>query len=474
MAGTRAQSTAVVWFRRDLRLSDNQALAAALSGFDRVVPLVVWDPVLTSAAGSNRLAFLSGCIKCLNQSLAGQLVIRSGDPARVVAATAAEAGAAAVLATADFGPYGTERDRRVASALGGGPDLVFVDTPYAVAPGTLLSRGGTPFRVFSSFARSWREQGWQGPAGRPSLKNVSRGGLRDGKRIATPKPEASIPAPGEAAGHRALDGFLRSRAGRYRHDRDRPDLDATSRLSPYLKFGCLHPRQVLTRLEPGNDDHVAFETELCWREFYADVLFHRPDAARRAYRPEWRRFEWDTGAGADRRFEAWTEGRTGYPIVDAGMRQLGAKGWMPNRVRMITASFLVKDLHVDWRRGARWFMQRLVDADLSSNQLNWQWIAGSGNDAAPYFRVFNPVTQGRRFDPDGAYVRRWVPELRGIAAPAIHEPWLHAGSTSYPPPLVDHAMERQEALARYRRLRLPPMEEASPGCAPPKCKGTIA
>jgi deoxyribodipyrimidine photo-lyase len=253
-----------------------------------------------------------------------------------------------------------------------------------------------------------------------------------------------------------LDAFINGAAVRYKNERDRPDTDSTSRLSPYLRFGSLHPRQILVQLEPARPDHDTYATELCWREFFADVLHHRPDAARRSYRPEWRNFPVDSGPDADERFGAWCQGRTGYPIVDAGMRQLLGEGWMHNRVRMIVASFLVKDLHLDWRRGARWFMEHLVDGDLASNQLNWQWVAGSGTDAAPYFRVFNPVTQGRRFDPEGVYVRRWVPELGRAPIEWIHEPWRTVGRAidlaDYPPPIVDHATEREEALARYHRM----------------------
>ena len=447
--------TALVWFRRDLRLSDHPALSAALDGFDRVVPLFIWDPVLVSTSGPNRLAFLHGCVRELGDSVGGRLVIRSGDPERMVAEAAAEAGAEAVYITADFGPYGTERDARVEAALGRpGVDLVRVDSPYAVAPGTLVTSGGTPFQVFTPFARAWRAHGWDGPGRRPSLARLDRAGLEDGEVPRCGDVSAALPRPGEEGAHDRLDSFLRGPVDRYGRDRDRPDADGTSRLSPYLRFGCLHPRQILDRLEPGHGHHDRFETELCWREFYADVLFHRPDSARRSYRLEWRDFPVDEGADADERFRAWVDGRTGYPVVDAGMRQLLAEGWMHNRVRMIVASFLVKDLHLDWRRGARWFMQHLVDGDLASNQLNWQWVAGSGTDAAPYFRVFNPVTQGGKFDPEGDYVRRWVPELKAVPGAAVHEPWkLPEVPAGYPPPIVEHAAGRQEALSRYGRLR---------------------
>lgn len=487
--------TALLWFRRDLRLSDHPALRAALTGFDRVVPLFVWDPVLVRASGANRLAFLSGCVRELDASLDGRLLIRSGDPVRMVAEVAEEAGADSVFVTSDFGPYGGRRDERVAAALGrAGASFESVDSPYAVAPGQLLTGGGSPFQVFTPFAKAWRAHGWPAPIRRPArLNRLDRAGLRrsagggsgggslleageegggglagggrsgsgsgrgtgGGSERGSGSAGGSLPEAGEDAAHRCLDRFLRSAIDSYPTERDRPDLDSTSRLSPYLRFGCLHPRQILARLEPGR--HERFETELCWREFYADVLHHRPDAARRSYRAEWRTFQVDDGADADDRFEAWAQGRTGYPIVDAGMRQLLAEGWMHNRVRMIVASFLVKDLHIDWGRGARWFMLHLVDGDLASNQLNWQWVAGSGTDAAPYFRVFNPVTQGRKFDPDGTYIRRWIPELAGrSAAEDVHEPWKASGSlfdSGYPEPIVDHAEEREEALARYDRLR---------------------
>ena len=235
-----------------------------------------------------------------------------------------------------------------------------------------------------------------------------------------------------------------------------PGLDATSRLSPHLKWGTIHPRQLLDRLgdRPGE---ATWATELAWREFYADVLFHRPDTIRSNYVDTMDGLRWDEGKRADERFEAWCQGRTGYPIVDAGMRQLLAEGCMHNRVRMITASFLVKDLHVDWRRGARWFMQHLVDGDLASNTHGWQWTAGTGTDAAPFFRVFNPTLQATRFDPDGDYVRRYVAELASIEGGAVHEPWkasgdlFGGGASDYPDPIVDHAAERDEALQRYQQ-----------------------
>lgn len=453
MTRSSAGGTAVIWFRRDLRLADHPALAEACRQHDRVVPLFVWDPALFQPAGPARTAFLAGCVERLRDSLGGKLVVRRGRPAAEVAAVVRECDAGAVFVSGDYGPYGTARDREVAAVLAGdGRSLRAVGSPYAVDPGRLLTSANRPFQVFTPFSRAWRRQGWDPPRRRPRLQGITDAGLASHRDDGAPALDVALPEPGEAAAHRRLEQFVRSGQDRYREERDRPDLDATSRLSPYLRFGCLHPRQMLARLEPFNPAHDRLATELCWREFYADVLHHRPDAARRAYRPEWRTMEVDEGPLADQRFSAWTRGLTGYPIVDAGMRQLITEGWMHNRVRLIVASFLVKDLHIDWTRGARWFMQRLVDGDLASNQLNWQWVAGSGNDAAPFFRVFNPVAQGQRFDPDGRYVRRWIPELCEVADRYVHEPWK-AGPAGYPAPIVDHAEERHEALSRYETMR---------------------
>ncbi|MFP4512100.1 MAG: cryptochrome/photolyase family protein [Acidimicrobiales bacterium] len=448
----------IMWFRRDLRLSDNPALVEALRTDDEVLALFVIDPALWGPAGENRRAFLVGCLRVLDDDLGGALVVRHGDPVEVVPAVARELGATSVHVAADFGPYGTRRDEAVAAALTAeGRELVFDGSPYAVDPGTVRNQAGDPYQVFTPFSRAWKTTGWPDPLRRPSDPAWASGIESD------PLPEAEptadqLPEPGETAGRRRLDAFLRRHVERYADRRDEPGVDGTSRLSPYLRWGCVHPRQILSRLgdSPGEQ---AFRTELAWREFYADVLFHRPDTARAAFRQTMAAMAVDEGSETDEVFAAWCEGRTGYPIVDAGMRQLHAEGWMHNRVRMITASFLVKDLHLDWTRGARHFMAHLVDGDLASNQHGWQWVAGTGTDAAPYFRVFNPVTQSRRFDPDGTYLRRWLPELADLDAAVIHEPWTadptlfadRAGS-GYPPPIVDHATERAEALARYAEL----------------------
>ncbi|MGH9277980.1 MAG: cryptochrome/photolyase family protein [Acidimicrobiales bacterium] len=446
--------TTVIWFRRDLRLADHPAVVAAHeergSG---VLPLFVLDDNLLRPAGPPRLAFLARCLADLHESTGGHLVLRQGDPAKVVAEVAKEVEAESVYVSADYAPYGRRRDQAVDRALEGVCALERVGSPYTVDPGELLTAGSAPYRVFTPYYRAWREHGWGEPSGRPEdLRWVT--GVRSEPLPAEPQgTSAGLPPGGEAAAHRRLDAFLEGVIAYGRH-RDRVDLDTTSRLSPYLRFGCLHPRQALSRLGRSAGAEK-FRTEMAWRDFYADVLFHRPESSRRALQPAMSRLDVDTGPEADARFEAWARGRTGYPFVDAGMRQLLAEGWMPNRARMVVASFLVKDLHIDWTRGARWFMRRLVDGDLASNQHNWQWVAGTGTDPSPFFRIFNPVIQGTQHDPTGDYVRRWVPELAGVDGVGVHRPWRLPGGPppGYPAPIVDHGIERKEALARYSAAR---------------------
>lgn len=438
-----------MWFRRDLRTVDQPALAAA-AATGSVLPLFVLDPALLSGAGVVRRNRLLASLRALNDACDGALVVRTGDPSVVVPAVAAELKAAAVHVTGEPSPYGRRRDARVREALRDSAiDWVVTGTPYAVGPGRVTKPDGTPYRVFTPFSRAWRGHGWHSPA-RPVRPRWFRGVDSD----PLPRDEESTPGGQDAAGQDAArrrwvefrDGAL----DRYETDRDRPDLDDTSRMSVYLKFGEVHPRTLLAdlvrpggRLSAGEQRYV---TELCWREFYADVLWHQPGSA-------WA----DLNAiGMDYRepgpeFEQWRAGRTGFPMVDAGMRQLQAQGWMHNRLRMITASFLVKHLHVWWPHGARHFLNLLADGDIASNNHGWQWVAGTGTDAAPYFRIFNPVTQGKRFDPDGDYVRRWVPELEHLPGSAAHEPWKHADGYAhgYPERMLDLAEQREEALRRY-------------------------
>ncbi|MDQ3641077.1 MAG: DNA photolyase family protein [Actinomycetota bacterium] len=445
--------TTVLWFRRDLRLADHLALRRAAAA-GPVVPLFVVNPFALRLTGPVRTAFLLRCLRALDDSMGGRLVVKVGDPHDIVPIVAKEVEAAAVYVSTDFGGYGRGRDWDVASSLEmGGRQFLRVGSPYAVEPGTIRNGGGQPFQVFTPFYRAWRAHGWAQPLAPPhEVRWVE--GVRSDDLPPEPRVEARLPPAGEAAALARVDAFLAGPAAHYDALRDQPAADASSRLSPYLKFGCIHPRQVLARLG-GSKAHEKLRSEVAWREFYADVLWHRPGASSASLQPAMAGMRVDTGRQADERFRAWAEGRTGYPFVDAGMRQLLAEAWMPNRVRMVVASFLVKDLHIDWTRGARWFLRHLVDGDPASNSLNWQWVAGTGTDPAPYFRIFNPVTQGKEHDPDGDYVRRWVPELAGVAAAAVHEPWKLPGGvpSGYPERIVDHATERAEALARYSALK---------------------
>ncbi|WP_138733459.1 cryptochrome/photolyase family protein [Modestobacter excelsi] len=451
--------TALLWFRRDLRLGDHPALLAAVDAASpdgTVVPLFVFDDRLYGPSGDPRRRFLLDCLAELDTDTGGALVRRTGDPADVVPALVAELGAVSVHVTADAGPYGRRRDQAVERALGDVP-LVRTGSPYAVAPGRLTKRDGTPFQVFTPFSRAWREHGSHAPAARPGSVPWQTGVRSD------PAPEppdldgVELPPAGESA---ALDSWHRFRDERllgYDEGRNLPGTNGTSRLSAYLKYGCIHPRTLLADLaaEEGQASVRRYTDELAWRDFYADVLWHRPDSARAYLKPELQRMGYDSGPGAEALVHAWETGRTGFPIVDAGMRQMLGEAYVHNRVRMIVASFLVKDLHQEWTLGARYFMQHLVDGDLASNQHGWQWVAGTGTDASPYYRVFNPITQGKKFDPDGTYVKRWVPELRDVDPAHVHEPWTAPGGlpAGYPERIVDHAHEREVSLDRYNRVR---------------------
>ncbi|TFV75001.1 deoxyribodipyrimidine photo-lyase [Blastococcus sp. CT_GayMR19] len=448
---------AVLWFRRDLRLGDHPALLAALdsAGPDgTVLPFFVLDERLWGPSGDPRRRFLLDCLGALDEQTGGALVLRSGDPARAIPRLAAEVGAGSVHVSADTGPYGRLRDDAVERALGDVP-LVRTGSPYAVTPGRVTKGDGTPFKVFSPFARAWREHGWRAPARRPDAVPWTTG-VRSDATPPAPRVDADLPPAGEVAAQAAWERFRDERLSGYDEARDTPGVDGTSRMSAYLKYGCIHPRTLLADLA-GQDGEAArrYVTELAWREFYADVLWHRPDSAREYLNPQLAGMPYDDGPDAEALVTAWEQGRTGFPIVDAGMRQLLGEAYVHNRVRMIVASFLVKDLHQEWTRGARYFLRHLVDGDLASNNHGWQWVAGTGTDASPYYRVFNPITQGKKFDPDGAYVKRWVPELRGLDPKHVHEPWTAPGGipAGYPEPIVDHAHERLVSLERYNEVR---------------------
>ncbi|WP_432491142.1 cryptochrome/photolyase family protein [Kineococcus gypseus] len=450
-------STSVMWFRRDLRLADNPALLAAAADGE-VLPLFVVDPALWGPSGDVRRAWLLRSLRALDESLGGRLVVERGDPVRVLPRVAARAGAARVHVAADTGPHGRRRDEAVEAALAGaGVELVRTGTAYAVGPGSVLTGAGRPFQVFTPFARAWAAHGWPAPAGSPAGARWVRGGGEGVGGAHWPdEPDLGalrLPPAGEGAARERWRAFLADGLEGYEHDRDRPDLAGTSQLSVHLKWGEVHPRTLLADLARHRSAGAeAFRTELAWREFYADVLWYRPESAREYLRPQLARLSYSEPGET---FRAWSEGRTGYPFVDAGMRQMRAEGWVHNRVRMVVASFLVKDLHVEWTLGAREFMRWLRDGDIASNAHGWQWVAGSGTDAAPFFRVFNPVAQGQRFDPDGEYVRRYVPELRHLPGRRAHEPWSAPDGYAhgYPERVVDHAAERRAALEGYARLR---------------------
>lgn len=443
---------AVMWFRRDLRLGDNPALLEACAD-GAVLPLFVLDPALWEPAGPPRRAYLAASLRSLADDL--PLAVVTGDPVRRVVQAAVEVGAERVHVAADFGPYGHARDLAVEQTLAeAGVELVRTGSPYAVAPGRVTSGAGTPFKVFTPYSKAWADHGWRDPVDPPA--DPTWLGLAETAGLPDPDAEGvegvELPEAGEAAARRQWARFL-DRVADYGADRDRPGVDGTSRMSPHLKWGEVHPRTLLADLARLRSEGAAtYRKELAWREFYADVLFAHPRSARDYLKRDYARMRYDDPGD---HLEAWRQGRTGFPVVDAGMRQLLATGWMHNRVRMIVASFLVKDLHVEWQHGARHFMHSLVDGDLASNQHGWQWVAGSGTDASPYFRVFNPTTQGRKFDPDAAYVRQWVPELADLPEGAdAHDPSpADRDEVGYPRPIVDHAAERGEALARYEEIR---------------------
>ena len=456
----------IFWFRRDLRLADNPALVAAARA-GTVVALFVVDPELVAPVGATRAVYVAASLTALDESMGGVLVIRVGDPTTVVPEVARELGAKRVFASGDSTPRARRRDRAVAVALAGdGRALITIDSPYVVEPGTIRQSSGAPYRVYSAFRRVWETHLGAVPVAAPEVEWESISGVSPTAVVElaarrrppyfadlpdAPAPES--PPAGERAGHAALERFA-PHVDAYEDQRDRPDLDATSRLSPYLHVGALHPRTILAALDGPSRGRGTFRAEIGWREFYADVLSHRPDSAWGSLQPRFDALRVDRDDAAVTRFGAWARGETGFPLVDAGMRQLLAEGWMHNRVRMVTASFLVKHLHVDWRWGASWFLWRLVDGDVASNQHGWQWTAGSGTDAAPFHRIFSPTRQAERFDPLGRYVRRYVPELTTIAESDLARTDVETVVASgYRAPIVDAGVERREALARFAELR---------------------
>lgn len=451
-------SVAVVLFTSDLRVHDNPVLRAALRDADEVLPLFVRDDAVHRAGfdAPNRLAFLADCLAALDAALrqrGGRLVVRRGEAAAAVKRGAEETGAASVHVAAGVSRYAARREEGIREALAGtGCELRVHDAVVtALAPGRVVPTGGKDhFAVFTPYFRRWEAEGVRGTLTAPRTVRVPDGVASDPlpDRDAVRNLSPGLARGGEDAARELVTSWLNGPMAGYEDGHDDLAGDATSRLSPHLHFGTVSAAELVHRArEKGGPGGEAFVRQLAWRDFHHQVLAARPDASWSDYRP--RRDRWRSDADE---IDAWRTGRTGYPLVDAAMRQLAHEGWMHNRGRMLAASFLTKTLYVDWRVGARHFLDLLVDGDLANNQLNWQWVAGTGTDTRPN-RVLNPVVQGKRFDPRGAYVRRWVPELAEVEGAAIHEPWKLAGldraGLDYPDPVVDLA----EARSRFERAR---------------------
>ncbi len=437
--------TAIVWMRRDLRVHDHPALTAAVREAARVVPVFVLDERLLDGRfpSEPRRWFLLESLRELREALragGGDLIGRVGAPERELPALAREAHASSVHFASDVSPFAMARDRRVEEALRE------AGVEHRRHPGNFVADVGKPkpYSVFTPFWRAWRELPRREVHGAPRGIRLPPD-LRIGEIPDAGCPlEDPIGAPGEKAGRARMHAFVRDGMDRYE---ERHDLLAggTSELSPYLLFCCVSARELESKASS-----ESFTRQLAWRDFYAHVLLHNPGNAHRAHQERMDALEWEDD---DEALAAWQEGRTGYPVVDAAMRQLRARGWMHNRGRLIAGSFLTKDLHIDWRRGEAHFMRRLLCGDEAQNNGNWQWVSSVGVDPAPYFRrLYNPVLQQRRHDPDGEYVRRWVPELRDVPLEHLAEPWRSDAAPDYPPPIVDHAQERRRAIARYRAV----------------------
>ena len=442
---------ALHWFRADLRLSDNTALHAAVSEADLVIPVFIFDPRILTApdTGAPIVGFMVECLGSLEKNVeaaGGKLIFRYGDVEEEMTSLLRETKAHALYFNRDYEPGAKKRDAAVATmARAMGVKVQSYKDGVLHEPDEVLKSDGEPYRVFTPYARAWRTK-----AKAPVLRAVKfrrPAGFKDPRGIELPtakelgfRLEIALPPAGERAARDRLKAFAAGDALRYSRGRDFPAAEATSRLSPHLRLGTISPRTVLASVEHSAAKHPAarnevdvFTNELIWRDFYRQILWHYPHVAGASYREEYDDLKWEND---DRLFAAWCAGRTGFPIVDAGMRQLNTTGWMHNRVRMIVAMFLTKDLLVSWQWGERYFMQKLIDADLASNNGGWQWSASTGTDAQPYFRIFNPIAQAEKFDPEGGYIHRYVPEVE---------------TRDYPAPIVDHGVQRLKALALFKR-----------------------
>jgi deoxyribodipyrimidine photo-lyase len=477
-------SATLVWFRLDLRWEDQPALHAALERGRPIIPVFIWAPAEEGAwppGGASRW-WLHQSLRALDaglRQLGSRLLLRQGPTLETLQTLVKESGADAIFWNRRYEPAIMARDKSLKETLRArGLHVQSFNAALLFEPWILHNRSGAPFQVFTPFWKHCLTQPTPpppvpAPAALPAPRSWPPSLPLEALEL-EPKIDwaAGLRAawhPGPAGAAQQLDRFLSTAFARYNEGRNHPAIPGTSRLSPHLHFGEISPRQIWHRLsgwakqqQPPLNNWAAsqFVAELGWREFAYHLLYHFPHTPEEPLRAAFKHFPWRPDPGDALR--AWQKGRTGYPIVDAGMRELWATGWMHNRVRMIAGSFLVKDLLLDWRHGARWFWDTLVDADLASNSLGWQWVAGCGADAAPYFRIFNPVMQGEKFDPEGHYVRRWVPELSQLPARWIHRPWeappdvlAHAGvelDRTYPRPIVNHAIAREVALEAFHRL----------------------
>jgi deoxyribodipyrimidine photo-lyase len=461
----------IIWFRRDLRLADNAALATAIRQGE-VIPAFVIDPVLLNSdrVGAKRIAWLAANLRELDRSLrqrGSQLIVRRGEPAAELLKLARETEATNVYFNLDLTPYARKRDQRVALELEAqGVTVETFDDMTIHHPEEIVTLTGRPYQVFTVFKRAWlalpkpaADEAESLPEHMPLPEAVTSLPIDFEESI-------ELPAAGEDAALDRLNRFLEETIYGYGEGRNLLDRAATSFLSPYLRFGALSIRQSywgakaaidLATDKAAQQSAEAWLNELIWREFYLALLYHFPHTIDQPLREQYRDFEW---LDDDESFAAWCEGRTGYPVVDAAMRMLNATGWMHNRARMIVASFLTKDLLIDWRKGEQYFIQQLIDGDSASNSGGWQWAAGVGADAQPFFRVFNPTLQGQRFDPEGVFVKQWLPELAHVPIEFVHEPWKMSEADQrrynvvigrdYPAPIIDHAFARDRALRHYR------------------------
>ena len=450
--------TSIWWIRRDLRLHDNPSLTHALQQSEKVIPLFILDPALLSSPPSNRELFLYAALKSLDSELRirnSRLVVRRGAPLIVLQRMVSETGASLIVAEADHSPYASMRDSNIGVHL----PLETLSVLTVHPPQAVSKLDGTPYTVFTPFSKVWKTLPFAGKAlGAPDILPEVPEDIYS-EEIPAGKTFDEFPAS-ENAARKRLSDFLTADIFKYQNARNMLSEDGTSRISPYLKFGLLSMRECVQQVRlliKHTEDHVfrescdTFLNELIWREFFISILAHFPHVAQQSFRENLRSIQW---AQYPAGLRAWQEGRTGYPVVDAAMRQLLATGWMHNRARMISASFLTKDLLIDWREGEKWFMQHLIDGDLASNNGGWQWTAGTGTDAAPYFRIFNPSRQSEKFDPQGDYIRRWIPELSNVETQFIHTPWEFPQlEADYPPPMIDHNLARERTLAAYQNAK---------------------